>query len=277
MNKKAFKTFPLLLIFALGGSLLTGEEIEYKVKSGDTLSEIAKLHAIKVDQLCVANGINKEDSGSIKIGQSLIVPQGETPKVTKESTEVIVDNVIEGYSSGSINFDPLVPEKVAKTNNKSKLKSVLIAHATTFEDSEDIEIVTAGTQSVFVNNTKLASIPTLAKQKLGNRYVWGATGPNTFDCSGFTMFTCKQEGINIPRTSIEQSKAGVAIPKYALKPGDLVFFDTSKTKRGYVNHVGIYIGDNKFIHASSAKKKVTITSLEAPFYKSRYSGARRYL
>ena len=67
------------------------------------------------------------------------------------------------------------------------------------------------------------------------------------------------------------------MPRYALKPGDLVFFDTSKNKRGYVNHVGIYIGGDKFIHASSAKKKVTITSLESPFYKMRYKGARRYL
>ena len=271
MNNKALKAFSLLVAFTLGGSLLMGEEVEYKVKSGDTLSEIAKLHDIKVDQLCAANSIKKEDSKSIKIGQKLIIPTQESPKV-------VVNKPIEGHSSGTIKLaSAITPKEVAKTNKKSKLKSVLIAHASTFQESDDIEIVTGSTQSVFINNSKLESIPTLAKQKLGKRYVWGATGPNTFDCSGFTMFTCKQEGINIPRTSIEQSKAGVPVPRYALKPGDLVFFDTSKNKRGYVNHVGIYIGGDKFIHASSAKKKVTITSLESPFYKMRYKGARRYL
>jgi len=269
MNNKALKAFSLLVAFTLGGSLLMGEEIEYKVKSGDTLSEIAKLHDIKIDQLCAANSIKKEDSRSIKIGQKLIIP-------TQDSSKVVVNKPIGGYSSGIVKFAPVIPKKVAKTNKRSKLKSVLIAHASTFEESDDIEIVTGNTQSVFISNSKLASIPTLAKQKLGKRYVWGAIGPNTFDCSGFTMFTCKQEGIDIPRTSIEQSKAGVPVPKYALKPGDLVFFDTSKNKRGYVNHVGIYIGGDKFIHASSAKKQVTITSLEVPFYKSRYWGARRY-
>ncbi|MBN2767799.1 MAG: C40 family peptidase [Campylobacterales bacterium] len=270
MNNR-LKAFSLLIALALGVSSLTAEEIEHRVKSGDTLSEIAKQYSVDIDALRITNGIEKK-SHAIKIGQALIIPTQDIKPVAKISP-------IKGHSSGTVNLASAlsVPKKVAKTNKKSKLKSILISHASTFEDSKDIEIVHGGTQDVFVSNTKLASIPLAAKQKLGKRYVWGAVGPNTFDCSGFTMYTCKQEGISIPRTSIEQSKAGVPIPKYALKPGDLVFFDTSKTKRGYVNHVGIYIGDNKFIHASSAKKKVTITSLEAPFYKSRYRGARRYL
>ena len=115
----------------------------------------------------------------------------------------------------------------------------------------------------------------LAKKELGKRYVWGATGKNAFDCSGLTSYVCKQNGIKLPRRAIEQSKVGLFVPRDQLQPGDLVFFDTSKQRRGYVNHVGIYIGEGKFIHASSAKKKVIITSLDKPFYKSRYKGARR--
>ena len=271
MNRVGLKAFPLLIALAWGVSSLGAEEIKHSVKSGDTLSQIAKDYGVNVVALRAANGIDKS-SNTIKVGEELVIP------MQKKDASLAKSSSIKGHSSGTINLalTTLTSKKVAKTNKKSKLKSVLIAHASTFEESQDVEIVTGNTQSVFINNSKLASIPSMAKQKLGKRYVWGAVGPNTFDCSGFTMYTCKQEGITIPRTSIEQSKSGIPVPRYALKPGDLVFFDTSKTKRGYVNHVGIYIGNDKFIHASSAKKKVTITSLEAPFYKARYKGARRY-
>ena len=116
----------------------------------------------------------------------------------------------------------------------------------------------------------------LTKKKLGKRYVWGAVGQkNTFDCSGLTSYVCKKNGINIPRRAIAQSKYGKYIKRNQLKPGDLIFFDTSKRRKGYVNHVGIYLGNDKFIHASSAKKKVVITRLSKSFYSKRYKGARR--
>ena len=115
----------------------------------------------------------------------------------------------------------------------------------------------------------------IAKTKLGKRYVWGAVGPGTFDCSGFTSYVYKKVGVNIPRTSRVQSKYGKFIKRGHLKKGDLIFFDTSHGKKGFVNHVGIYLGNNKFIHASSAKKRVVITSLAKPFYSSRYKCARR--
>jgi hypothetical protein len=115
----------------------------------------------------------------------------------------------------------------------------------------------------------------IAKAKLGKRYVWGAVGPGTFDCSGFTSYVYKKVGVNIPRTSRVQSKYGKFIKRGHLKKGDLIFFDTSRGKKGFVNHVGIYLGNNKFIHASSAKKRVVITSLAKPFYSSRYKCARR--
>ncbi len=125
-------------------------------------------------------------------------------------------------------------------------------------------------------NEKSSKITALAKKKLGRRYVWGATGEkNTFDCSGFTTYVYKKNGIHLPRRAIAQSKYGKYVPRSKLKKGDLIFFDTSKRRRGYVNHVGIYLGNGKFIHASSAKKRVVITSLNKAFYSKRYKGARR--
>jgi cell wall-associated NlpC family hydrolase len=118
-------------------------------------------------------------------------------------------------------------------------------------------------------------IISLAKQKLGKRYVWGAEGKNVFDCSGLTRYVCKKTGIKLPRRAIAQSKVGKWVSRKNLQKGDLIFFDTSKQRRGYVNHVGIYIGNNKFIHASSAKKRVVITSLNKRFYSRCFKGARR--
>ncbi|CAA6801470.1 MAG: Invasion associated protein p60 [uncultured Sulfurovum sp.] len=127
-----------------------------------------------------------------------------------------------------------------------------------------------------VNNSKKeVLLPRIAKTKLGKRYVWGAIGPKTFDCSGFTSYVYKKTGVNLPRTSREQSKYGKYVKRKNLQVGDLVFFDTSRRKKGIVNHVGIYMGNNKFIHASSAKKRVVISSLNKTFYGNRYKWARR--
>lgn len=122
-----------------------------------------------------------------------------------------------------------------------------------------------------------ASIPFSASKFLGHRYVWGAVGPNTFDCSGFTSYLYKKEGITLPRTAYAQFNSGKRVDKNDLQKGDLVFFDTSKNMTGKVNHVGMYIGNNQFIHASSAKHQVVIASLAGGFYNNRFMGARRYL
>ena len=113
-----------------------------------------------------------------------------------------------------------------------------------------------------------------AKKYLGKPYRYGATGPNSFDCSGFVYAVFKEIGIAIPRTSIEQSKIiGKKLSKNELKAGDLLSFDTSL--KGYINHSGIYIGNHKFIHASSGKAhSVTISSLDG-WYKDKFRWGKR--
>jgi cell wall-associated NlpC family hydrolase len=112
------------------------------------------------------------------------------------------------------------------------------------------------------------------KKYLGVPYRYGGTTPKGFDCSGFTSYTFKKKNVKIPRTAAEQYKKGKAVSKKNLKAGDLVFFKTTSKKS--VSHVGIYIGNNKFIH--SAGKGVTIASINDPYYwKSRYAGAKRIL
>jgi cell wall-associated NlpC family hydrolase len=116
--------------------------------------------------------------------------------------------------------------------------------------------------------TKEDEILETAKEFLGVKYVWAANGPSAFDCSGFTKYVFEKHGITIPRYSGYQANVGTKVAYNELQKGDLVFFDTDTRGKGKVNHVGIFLGDNKFIHASSGGKKVMITSFnQKKFYK----------
>lgn len=112
-----------------------------------------------------------------------------------------------------------------------------------------------------------------AYSMLGVRYRYGSMSRSATDCSGFTTQVFKAHGIKLPRTSREQSKHGASVAKSQLKQGDLVFFRTRGGSR--VSHVGIYIGDGKFIHASSSGGSVRTDTLNSGYYDRRYAGARR--
>ncbi|CAA6818624.1 MAG: Peptidoglycan lytic protein P45 [uncultured Sulfurovum sp.] len=115
-----------------------------------------------------------------------------------------------------------------------------------------------------------------AKKLLGIKYVWGATGPSTYDCSGFTQKIYRDAGINIPRVSRDQARVGQFIAYGDLVRGDMVFFDTKKKRSGIVSHVGIYLGSGNFIHASSAAKKIVVYNFDnKSFYKDRFLWGRR--
>lgn len=123
-----------------------------------------------------------------------------------------------------------------------------------------------------------SSVVALAKQYIGCPYAYGASGPRSFDCSGFTSFIYKQMGVSIPRGASGQYKAGTPVSRDNLQPGDLVFIADPAYTAGYpVSHVGIYVGNGQFIHASSYRYEgITISSLFTGHYGSYYAGARRF-
>ncbi len=115
------------------------------------------------------------------------------------------------------------------------------------------------------------------KEKLGTEYVWAEEGPKAFDCSGLTYYSYGRMNMTIPRVAREQAKVGTKVTKDALVYGDLIFFNTSKHRSDKITHVGIYVGDGKFQHASSSKEGVIISDLNSSYYRSRIVTCRRYL
>ena len=117
-----------------------------------------------------------------------------------------------------------------------------------------------------------------AKALLGHKYVWGATGPVNYDCSGFTRKVFGDVGIHLPRVSREQSKRGQLVSFYELKKGDLVFFATNRRHPNRVTHVGIYLGNGNFIHASSGAKKIVVFNFNThQYYKKHFLWGRRVI
>lgn len=153
------------------------------------------------------------------------------------------------------------PAKAASTKSKSAAKT---AKRTTTSTSRG---------SAPATTSKAAAVINTAKSYIGVPYVWGGMSPSGFDCSGFTQYVLKKHGITIPRVTSDQFNAGVSVSKANLRVGDLVFFTTYKPGP---SHVGFYIGNGNFIHASSSKG-VTISSLSNVYFADKYIGARRVI
>jgi len=165
----------------------------------------------------------------------------------------------ETVSRGTLDVTATVPvDKVDETSAASAEKAAAVAESDTLERTRQ-EIIT------------------YAKTLLGVKYVYGGYSTKGFDCSGFVSYVFDHFGISLERASRDMGKNGKAVKRAELKPGDLVFFDTNGGLNG-INHVGIYIGNDKFIHASSSiNRKVTISSLSDSFYNKSYMRARDYL
>jgi len=116
-----------------------------------------------------------------------------------------------------------------------------------------------------------------AKKFLGGRYIWGGTTPKGFDCSGYVKYVYAKAGINLPRTAYQQSMVGKTVKKSKLKKGDLLFFLTDKKRHIPITHVGLYIGNDRFIHAASKKEGIIISKLSKSKYNKFFVKAKRVL
>ncbi|KAB7707441.1 hypothetical protein F9802_06725 [Bacillus aerolatus] len=151
------------------------------------------------------------------------------------------------------------------------------------------KIVASGLASFMLMTTAPVAIPTLShtqvqaasigesmidfgKKFMGVPYVWGGTTPRGFDCSGFTQYVYKNEGVSIPRTTDQQYKIGTSVSKSELVPGDLIFY--KNTYRQGISHVGIYAGNNMVLNATSSKG-IALVSMNDSYWGPKYAGAKR--
>jgi len=285
----------------LGSSSAMAESLKYKVKKGETFYDIAKKYKISLEKLQTSN--LKYFQKQLKYGDEIIIPLEEPSvdkrvnlksankiqieqKVTKENEGNKV-RVAYGDSLSSFAKRHNVSLEALKTVNPDKVnvqlkygdelivpsKNKLIENKIKRELKENKEVEKKKDNKLSTSNN---SIIPVAKRKLGTRYVYGAMGPYKFDCSGFTSYVFKAKGVCLPRKASAQYQKGQSVSRNNLKEGDLVFFDTDN-RRSCISHVGIYAGNNKFVHASSGARKVVVSNLDKDFYSKRYRGARRYL
>lgn len=184
-------------------------------------------------------------------------------------------------NNGYIRNDLLSNEKVEVSSRSNDIdRSESEKNVNTNQNSENTNINNTPQEVTSSNSVPVSSsgvsgndIVEYAKQFLGCRYVYGAAGPSSFDCSGLTMYVYKHFGYSLSHSSKVQATQGKAVTG-ELQPGDILVFTNGGSA---VGHVGIYIGNDKFIHASDSTTGVIISNLSDRWNKSKYVGARRIL
>lgn len=243
---------------------VTGEKVNFRKEANvdsDIIEELEIGSSVKVlevdgNWMKVKKG---EDEGYIR---SLYVAD-EAPVIEVE--EPVVNNVETSNTQSNTNQNSTSSNNSTNSSNGQTQKP---AKKPAQNNNSSYNPPASSTSSV-------QAVLNLAYSKIGCPYVWGAEGPNSFDCSGFTSYVFRNAvGVSIPRTSSAQSGYGKTVSKANLQPGDLVFFNTSGSG---VSHVGIYVGGGNMIHSPSTGKTVRVTSINSAYYSARFVTAKRVL
>ncbi len=217
----------------------------YSVKRGDSLARIAKKTGVPVSELKRLNGIHKN---KVKPGRVLVLKESEPAekpgRIAAKRQSLKADNFL----------------------NESQYEQTL-AELADFDPENKIDL----NKNMELTLDVSKRLNKTAYSFLGTRYRFGGTSRKGIDCSGFVQNVFRQLEVDLPRTAREQYWIGEKVEQYDLQKGDLLFF---RTYAPYPSHVGIYLGDNKMIHASSRDRRVVISPITS-YYRSRFIGAKR--
>jgi len=221
----------------------------YRVAKGDTLPRIAKKTGIKMSELRSLNGLR---GNRIKVGQMLalnvpVAVSDEAPRTPVATSRTQM-----------VNKDLLNEQEFNDT----------LSELTDIDSDRPVDLA----KNLEDNSSSISKLKKTAYSFLGARYQFGGNSRNALDCSSFIQQVFRDHKINLPRTAREQFYVGTEVPRGDLKKGDLVFFQTYAQ---FPSHVGLYLGNRKMIHASSRDHRVVISSMDTPYYLSRFLGARR--
>ena len=275
----------------------------HTVKPGESLYAIGKKYQVNTEEILAANQLSSE---TIRVGQKLVVPGFEAKRgnsVTKNvspsegeaagaSKVPKMHKVKKGETLASIAKKyGLEAEDLKEINELKgpKLKAGQVIRLRLEEDGEDFgaeknesdkapgekqEAISFVQGDGFLMGEKSRELlGRVAKSFMGFRYTKGGGSINGMDCSSYVQRVYKIFGIDLPRTAREQFRMGYAVAKNALQVGDLVFFKRAKSREP--THVGIYIGDNKYIHTSQTKRQVDMDNLEGRYANLHFVGAKR--
>lgn len=249
------------------------------VKNGDTLLYLSKKYSIPLNELRELNNLR---SSKLKLGQKLTLRKAGPKTYTVKKG----DNVYKIAKRFDLDIDELKEMNGLETDHLNPGQKILLEHETETNEPKTYNAILSQAFSRSNLEEELMQVSESEEHGMKDRLILFAKklldipyrfGGNTFlgiDCSAYVQKVYSLIGINIPRSARQQFTEGNPVDKEELSIGDLVFF---RTYASFPSHVGIYLGNNLFIHASSRSKKVTIDSLETPYYIKRFIGAKRLI
>jgi len=253
----------------------------HTVRQGETLSAVARTYDVSVKDLRRINHLRSKSR--LKAGSQLVVRESipETYTVRKGDTlwriarryNLDADALLELNRMESEDLRP-GRELALVAPDDSTLPADAVKLPTEAELAEIAKAAPVSAPEQKAEESIKDRVIRVAERMLSVPYRWGGSTLKGLDCSGYVQKVFAFLNQDLPRSAREQYREGVQVAKAELAMGDLVFF---RTYAKYPSHVGIYLGDNRFIHASSRDRKVKIDSLETPYFVKRYIGAKRLL
>lgn len=248
------------------------------VKKGDTLLSVAKKYSVSANELREINNLRTK---RLKVGQHLVVKQAPPKSYSVKKG----DNIWSIARRFNLDPDELLDINNLETDSLKPGQEILLAAETEAKEPKTYDTILSQAHiekeiekisgSKEIGELGLQDRLTLFAKKLLNiPYRFGGNSVFGIDCSAYVKRVYSLIGVDLPRSAREQFHEGKSVDGEELSIGDLVFF---KTYASFPSHVGIYLGNNLFIHASSRSKKVTIDSLDTPYYLKRFIGAKRLL
>jgi Cell wall-associated hydrolases (invasion-associated proteins) len=220
--------------------------VYYIVKKGDNLSKIARKTHLPMKKIMAFNNINQRN---LRVGQRLVLAR--KAKVSEESTYVTVnEDLEEDIDDSRTGEDEEDTANISEPNEPFRKEELLGK----WNSPDEVQL--------FVK---------VATGFIGAPYRFGGSILKGIDCSAFVRKIYQIFDIDLPRNAAQQSKVGISIDREELTEGDLVFFHTNRS----LGHVGIYIGNNEFVHASSKGRVIRVDNLDTPYYQKRFQRAVR--